>query len=198
MATSAIAAAAAATRAAASTPSSSSSSYAAHAARCPRHPRRHPTRIQASDDDKNLPKLYIPGDALGGESPELKAAQTLRRLFTHVAIRVVQSHLEGAGNDGGFAPQVTGRDGQVMCPDYDDLRNAMETIPLGDGDEWLDAFMKINSTVELRVIIARETYAKQFDYGSAKTYAEALVEKGNAQLMKRHASRSFSGGDGQE
>ena len=198
MATSAIAAAAAATRAAASTPSSSSSSYAAHAARCPRHPRRHPTRIQASDDDKNLPKLYIPGDALGGESPELKAAQTLRRLFTHVAIRVVQSHLEGAGNDGGFAPQVTGRDGQVMCPDYDDLRNAMETIPLGDGDEWLDAFMKINSTVALRVIIARETYAKQFDYGSAKTYAEALVEKGNAQLMKRHASRRFSGGDGQE
>ena len=198
MATSAIAAAAAATRAAASTPSSSSSSYAAHAARCPRHPRRHPTRIQASDDDKNLPKLYIPGDALGGESPELKAAQTLRRLFTHVAIRVVQSHLEGAGNDGGFAPQVTGRDGQVMCPDYDDLRRAMETIPLGDGDEWLDAFMKINSTVALRVIIARETYAKQFDYGSTKTYAEALVEKGNAQLMKRHASRSFSGGDGQE
>ena len=197
MATSAIAAAAAATRAAASTPSSSSSSYAAHAARCPRHPRRHPTRIQASDDDKNLPKLYIPGDALGGESPELKAAQTLRRLFTHVAIRVVQSHLEGAGNDGGFAPQVTGRDGQVMCPDYDDFRRAMETIPLGDGDEWLDAFMKINSTVALRVIIARETYAKQFDYGLAKTYAEALVEKGNAQLMKRHASRSFSGGDGQ-
>mmetsp|Transcript_9158 Transcript_9158/g.30179 ORF Transcript_9158/g.30179 Transcript_9158/m.30179 type:complete len:199 (-) Transcript_9158:2-598(-) len=198
MATSAIAAAAAATRAAASTPSSSSSSYAARAARCSRHPRRHPTRIQASDDDKNLPKLYIPGDALGGESPELKAAQTLRRLFTHVAIRVVQSHLEGAGNDGGFAPQVTGRDGQVMCPDYDDLRRAMETIPLGDGDEWLDAFMKINSTVALRVIIARETYAKQFDYGLAKTYAEALVEKGNAQLMKRHASRSFSGGDGQE
>jgi len=32
----------------------------------------------------------------------------------------------------------------------------------------------------------------------AKTYAGALVEKGNAQLMKRHASRSLSGGDGQE
>lgn len=145
--------------------------------------------------DESLPKLYVPGDAMGGESPEAKAAQTLRRLFTFVAIRVVQSHLEGAGNDGGFAPQVTGRDGKVMCPDYDDLRNAMEKIPLGDGDEWLDAFMKINSTVALRVIVARETYMRQFDYALAKQYAEDLVNKGNAQLMKRHASRSFSGDD---
>ena len=154
--------------------------------------RRMPRLRAASNDDAHLPRLYVPGDALGGESPELKAAQTLRRLFTYVAIRVVQSHIEGAGNDGGFAPQVTGRDGRVMCPDYDDLRNAMEGIPLGDGDEWLDEFMKINSTVALRIITARETYAKQFDYGLAKKYAEELVEKGNAQLMKRHASRSFS------
>jgi len=35
---------------------------------------------------------------MGGESPELKAAKTLRRLFTFVAIRVVQGHIEGAGN----------------------------------------------------------------------------------------------------
>ena len=138
-----------------------------------------------------MPKLYVPGDAMGGESPELKAAKTLRRLFTYVAIRVVQSHIEGAGNDGGFAPQVTGRDGSCLCPDYDDLRSAMEKIPLGDGDEWLDAFMGINPEVCLRIITARETYMREFDYGRARELAEELITKGNAQLMKRHAARSF-------
>lgn len=39
---------------------------------------------------------------MGGESPELKAAKTLRRLFTFVAIRVVQGHIEGAGNGAHF------------------------------------------------------------------------------------------------
>ena len=43
---------------------------------------------------------------MGGDSAEQKGAQTLRRLFTFVSIRVVQGHLEGLGNDGGFAPQV--------------------------------------------------------------------------------------------
>ena len=57
---------------------------------------RRARRVVASSSD--LPKLYIPADAMGGESPELKAAKTLRRLFTFVAIRVVQGHIEGAGN----------------------------------------------------------------------------------------------------
>ena len=72
---------------------------ASHRAR-PRSPvsssSRRARRVVASSSD--LPKLYIPADAMGGESPELKAAKTLRRLFTFVAIRVVQGHIEGAGN----------------------------------------------------------------------------------------------------
>lgn len=140
---------------------------------------------------RSLPKLYVPGDAMGGESAEAKAAKTLRRLFTFVAIRVVQSHLEGAGNDGGFAPQVTGRDGTCMCPDYDDLRRAMEGVPLGDGDEWLDAFFGTNPEVALRICACRETYMEEFDYARAKTLVEDMIRKGNAQLMKRHATRSF-------
>ena len=140
---------------------------------------------------RSLPKLYVPGDAMGGESAEAKAAKTLRRLFTFVAIRVVQSHLEGAGNDGGFAPQVTGRDGTCMCPDYDDLRRAMEGVPLGDGDEWLDAFFGTNPEVALRICACRETYMEEVEYARAKTLVEDMIRKGNAQLMKRHATRSF-------
>ncbi|CAL58582.1 unnamed product [Ostreococcus tauri] len=146
--------------------------------------------LTASGRDSHLPKLYIPADGQG-ESPEQKAAKTLRRLFTWVAIRVVQSHLEGAGNDGGFAPQATNRDGTCGSPDYDDLRKAMESIPLGDGDEWLDAFMSVNPEVCLRIIVARETYVKEFDYEQARSITEDMIAKGNAQLMKRHATRSF-------
>ncbi|CAL6377710.1 unnamed protein product [Bathycoccus prasinos] len=57
------------------------------------------------EKDKNYPNLYTPQD---GELAERKAARTMKRLFTYVSIRVVQAHLEGQGNDGGFAPQVTG------------------------------------------------------------------------------------------
>ena len=53
-------------------------------------------------------KLFYDANALGGDSAELKGAQQLKRLFTYVAIRVVQGHIEGIGNDGGFAPQATG------------------------------------------------------------------------------------------
>ena len=175
-------------------------SASSHPARVSRHRHRHRHRdsrgavvvVVRANDDGNLPKLYIPADSMGGESPELKAAKTLRRLFTFVAIRVVQSHIEGAGNDGGFAPQVSQMDGSCASPDYEDLRRAMEEIPLGDGDEWLDAFMGINPNVTLRVITARETYMKEFDYSYAQRLAEEMIEKGNAQLMKRHAARSFS------
>jgi len=32
---------------------------------------------------------------------------------------------------------------------------------------------------------------REFDYGRARELAEELITKGNAQLMKRHAARSF-------
>ena len=31
----------------------------------------------------------------------------------------MRRYLEGLGNDGGFAPQATGADGNVQCPDYE-------------------------------------------------------------------------------
>lgn len=61
---------------------------------------RRARRVVAASS--GLPKLYIPADGMGGESPELKAAKTLRRLFTFVAIRIVQGHIEGAGNGAHF------------------------------------------------------------------------------------------------
>ena len=130
---------------------------------------------------------------MGGDSAEQKGAETMRRLFTFVAIRIVQGHLEGLGNDGGFAPQATGWDGSVQCPDYQDLRTAMETVPLGNGDEWISAFMKVNPVVALRILEARKAYCEEFDYGMLKECTDDLIMRGNVNLMREHMAMSMDG-----
>jgi len=137
-------------------------------------------------------KLYVPAIDSGGESAETKGAQMLRRLMTHVAIRVVQGHLEGAGNDGGFAPQATNFDGTCGSPDLADLLWAMENIPLGDGDAWISAFMKKNPVVATRVLEARKAYCEEFDYDMMRVNTKTLIDSGNVKLMREHADISFT------
>ena len=136
-------------------------------------------------------KLFYDANALGGDSAELKGAQTMRRLFTFVAIRVVQGHIEGLGNDGGFAPQATGMDGTSDCPDYDDLRWHMENVELGDGDSWISALMKKNPVVALRVLEAQRRTAR-----SSTTTIERLrrgvISEGNVRLMQEHMTLSMA------
>jgi hypothetical protein len=139
-------------------------------------------------------KLFYDANALGGDSAELKGAQQLKRLFTYVAIRVVQGHIEGIGNDGGFAPQATGWDGSSNCPDYDVLRWHMENVPLGDGDEWLSALMKENPTVALRILEARKAYAAEFDYRAMRECVDEVIGEGNVRLMQEHMAASLEGG----
>ena len=138
-------------------------------------------------------KLFYDANALGGDSAELKGAQQLKRLFTYVAIRVVQGHIEGIGNDGGFAPQATGWDGSSNCPDYDVLRWHMENVPLGDGDEWLSALMKENPTVALRILEARKAYAAEFDYRAMRECVDEVIGEDNVRLMQEHAAASLEG-----
>ena len=140
------------------------------------------------EKDKNYPNLYTPQD---GELAERKAARTLKRLFTYVSIRVVQAHLEGQGNDGGFAPQITGYDGKVQCPDYNDLRNAMEGIDLGDGDSWVREFGKVNPAVTLRILEARKAYCEEFDYEMLESFVDDDIVKANTELMTEIMNRSF-------
>ena len=137
---------------------------------------------------------FYDANALGGDSAELKGAQQLKRLFTYVAIRVVQGHIEGIGNDGGFAPQATGWDGSSNCPDYDVLRWHMENVPLGDGDEWLSALMKENPTVALRILEARKAYAAEFDYRAMRECVDEVIGEGNVRLMQEHMAASLEGG----
>ena len=137
-------------------------------------------------------KLFYDANALGGDSAELKAAHQLRRLFTYVAIRIVQGHIEGIGNDGGFAPQATGWDGSSNCPDYEVLRWHMENVPLGDGDEWISALMKENPVVALRILEARKAYCDEFDYRTMRECVDEVVGEGNVRLMQEHATASLN------
>jgi len=134
--------------------------------------------------------MFVPADGLNGQSPESKGADYLKRLFTFVAIRIVQAQLEGLGNDGGFAPQATGMDGSVQSPDYSDLRRAMEEVPLGDGDEWLEALLQENPRLSLRILEVRSEYCSDFDYGELKRLTEMEISEGSTKLMQQHIMAS--------
>ena len=111
---------------------------------------------------------------------------------------MVQGHIEGLGNDGGFAPQATGWDGTSNCPDYDDLRWHMENVDLGDGDEWISALMKKNPVVAMRVLEARKAYCEEFDYDMLRECVNEIVGEGNVRLMREHAAASAGAAEGGE
>jgi hypothetical protein len=140
------------------------------------------------------PKQFVPADGMGGESPEAKGAAALARLFTYVAIRVVQAQLEGLGNDGGFAPQATGASGDVEAPPYDALRRAMEEIPLGDGDSWLEALMGTDAALAARVMQVRAAYADaDFDWERLQALTATRISAGNTRLMRAHVEQTAGG-----
>ncbi|KAK3263207.1 hypothetical protein CYMTET_27980 [Cymbomonas tetramitiformis] len=128
--------------------------------------------------------MWVPTD--DGESAEQKASKTMQRLFTFVSINIVRAQLEGAGNDGGFIPQATGLNGEVESPDFNDLRNCMEDIPLGDGNEWLEEMLQRNPALALRIMDVRSAYCDDFDWAEAEELSRRMIEKGNASLMIKH------------
>ena len=138
--------------------------------------------------------MFVPADGMGGERPESKGAAALSRLFTFVAIRIVQAQMEGLGNDGGFAPQATGMSGDVESPGYDALRRAMSETPLGDGDTWIEALMQRDAALAMRIMSVREAYTKDFDWALLAGLTQRRVAEGNTRLMRAHVERSA--GDG--
>lgn len=151
------------------------------------------TAVARAEADR--PRMFVPADGLGGEGPEAKGAAALSRLFTFVAIRIVQAQLEGLGNDGGFAPQATGASGDVECPSYDTLRSAMADVPLGDGDTWLEALLLRDATLALRVMAVREAYVADFDWALLAAQTQRRVSEGNRRLMRAHVERSAGAGE---
>jgi hypothetical protein len=137
--------------------------------------------------------MFVPADGFGGERPEAKGAAALSRLFTFVAIRIVQAQMEGLGNDGGFAPQATGRDGTVESPSYNALRTAMADVPLGDGDSWLETLEGMDSALALRIMAVRAAYADDFDWKAMEGLTRRRIEDANTRLMRASVLRTAGG-----
>ncbi len=154
---------------------------------------RRPAVLLRAGSDRT--PQFVPADGFGGERPETKGAAALSRLFTYAAIRIVQAQLEGLGNDGGFAPQATGAGGDVEAPPYDALRRAMEQIPLGDGDSWLEALLAVDAALAVRIMGVRAAYASDdFDFVALKALTQRRIEEGNTRLMRAHVEQTAGGG----
>jgi len=93
-----------------------------------------------------LAGMYVPNDSFGGISPEKKAGQALRNMFTFLAARIVLAQWEGSGR---------GDLGSYGGGDYAQLRNFLLENPMKDGDEWCAKLLIANKAVAMRVMEAR-------------------------------------------
>lgn len=140
-------------------------------------------------------KVFVPGEMLGGQKPEARAADSMHRLTTYVAVAIVRAQLEGLGNDGGFAPQATMADGSAGSPDHAILLWALENVELGDGDDFLLAVCEKSPALALRLMEVRSTYAGEFDWQLMQELTRERAAKGNKAVMKKHLQASGSFGE---
>lgn len=128
-------------------------------------------------------KMYVP-DSFGGLSPERKAADALRNLFTFIAIRIVLAQLQGSGR---------GNLAAYNAESYKDLTEYMENNTLTDGDKWLAGLMKKNQLLGVRIVEVRTAYCKEdFEWDSCKRIAAREMEKANKKMLQDHAEAAFA------
>ncbi|KAK9909294.1 hypothetical protein WJX75_000097 [Coccomyxa subellipsoidea] len=96
--------------------------------------------------------MYVPSDSFGGRSPERKASDLLRTLFTFCAAKIVMAQLEGSGR-GGL--------GSYNADAYQDLSTFLQEQPMRDGDAWLELLLKKNEMLALRVLEVRKAYCEE-------------------------------------
>ncbi len=80
--------------------------------------------------------------------------------------------------------------GDVEAPSYDALRRAMAEVPLGDGDDWLEALMASDA---VRIMSVRAAYAADFDYALLAGLTAKTIEDGNTRLMRKHVEQTAGG-----
>jgi len=120
-------------------------------------------------------KLYVPADALGGDTPENKAAKSLTTLFTYVSVRIIMEQMSGARH---------------RSPMYNRLRDYInDEAPIREGTEWLGTLMRHPDNelrlLALRIMEVRELYLDTtFDWKDLKEAAEIKLKQDN-QVLKR-------------
>jgi hypothetical protein len=129
--------------------------------------------------------MYVPSEALGGVSPERRAAGLLVALFTHLAARIVLAQLSGSGR---------GALGAYSATSYATLEGLLreQKVDPADPDAWLRELMRRDQALAVRVMEVRRAYASsQFEYGSLERLSKKIVGEGNVKVMREQAARSL-------
>ncbi|CAL8467490.1 g7028 [Coccomyxa elongata] len=127
--------------------------------------------------------MYVPSDSFGGKSPEKKASDLLRTLFTFCAAKIVMAQLEGSGR-GGLGSYNTGA--------YQDLTDFLHAHPMRDGDTWLELLLKKNEMLALRVLEVRKAYCKEdFEWDICRQVAAKDMHEANVRLLRSRAEEAF-------
>ncbi|KAK3235885.1 hypothetical protein CYMTET_53945 [Cymbomonas tetramitiformis] len=131
--------------------------------------------------------MFVPTDSFGGMTPEEKAADALKKLFTFVAIRTVLNEEE---------------EREKEPDDFDlstELKSFVDENPMIRSDEWLSKLLR-HSAFEMRasasrILELREEFAEE-DFKWERVQDDVLqsMKKDNGELMKNYmiASMSFS------
>ncbi|BDA42871.1 Chaperonin-like RBCX protein 1, chloroplastic [Coccomyxa sp. Obi] len=127
--------------------------------------------------------MYVPSDSFGGKSPEKKASDLLRTLFTFCAAKIVMAQLEGSGR-GGLGSYNTGA--------YQDLTDFLHAHPMRDGDTWLELLLKKNEMLALRVLEVRKAYCEEdFEWDICRQVAAKDMHEANVRLLRSRAEEAF-------
>ncbi|GBF88083.1 hypothetical protein Rsub_00795 [Raphidocelis subcapitata] len=131
--------------------------------------------------------FYVPSDSFGGLSPEKKAANSLRALFTFIACRVILAQLEGSGR---------GALGAYNAAAYTLLSERLQGGGAGqisrDPDAWLEGVLEEDPALGLRVLEVRDAYCREgFEWDQLQRLAVRDTKEANLQLMRRAAGASL-------
>jgi len=133
--------------------------------------------------------MHVPSDAFQGMSPEVKASQALKNLFTMVAVRVVIAEEKARAS----ADDVDGETSTSRV-----LREFLKANPMRDGNEWLRAMVSRDDAetriVALRLLEVRKAYAdEEFDFERVRAVAIKELKDDNDRLMSDYVKRSMGG-----
>ena len=112
-----------------------------------------------------------------------KASEALKTLFTIAAVRTTLDQELSYDNEGGSTALSSA------------LAGFLETHPLRNGDEWLEALMRDEPQLRLaalRLMETRAAYAREnFDWQALRDLAVETTVRGNDALMVKYVEKSM-------
>ena len=177
------------------------------------HARRHLGRLHTrtrmgSDGD------FVPSFA-GGISPERFAANSLKRMITHAAARIVLKQMEGIAPQTGIGKSADPGAADVNAPHHHTdaernvanianrqklLQDMLTDVPMGaDPNEWLLELARKDGLRAVRVAEARKGYCQDgFGWDDVRRLCSEDVDTYNQTLLQAIMQEQYGGSDKQQ